>query len=112
MNEQGDLLPLNEKELQLRWLHFTEENDIAPDANLQDYLMTTNDLIRFTYQISTGMEYLAARSIIHRDLAARNVLVSDNRVLKISDFGLAKHGGELYVVSNVFVSEAISWFPS
>jgi serine/threonine protein kinase len=28
--------------------------------------------------------------IIHRDLAARNVLVAENNVLKISDFGLSR----------------------
>ena len=28
--------------------------------------------------------------IVHRDLAARNVLVDENKVCKISDFGLAR----------------------
>ena len=28
--------------------------------------------------------------IVHRDLAARNVLVGENKVCKISDFGLAR----------------------
>lgn len=28
--------------------------------------------------------------LIHRDLAARNVLLADNHVVKICDFGLAK----------------------
>ena len=36
------------------------------------------------------MEYLASKKCIHRDLAARNVLVAEDNVLKIADFGLAR----------------------
>ncbi|XP_028942943.1 fibroblast growth factor receptor 1-A-like, partial [Antrostomus carolinensis] len=37
-----------------------------------------------------GMEYLASKKCIHRDLAARNVLVTEDNVMKIADFGLAR----------------------
>lgn len=37
------------------------------------------------------MEYLASKRCVHRDLAARNILVVDNNVLKIADFGLARN---------------------
>ena len=82
-----------------------EQEDIASETvHRKDYLLTTGDMIKFGHQISTGMEYLSAQSIIHRDLAARNVLVANNHVLKIGDFGLAKEGGDSYAMSNVFVS--------
>lgn len=36
-------------------------------------------------------EYLSQKGFVHRDLAARNILVGDNKLVKISDFGLARY---------------------
>ena len=47
-------------------------------------------LIDMSAQIAAGMAYLESENYIHRDLAARNVLVGDNNVVKIADFGLAR----------------------
>ncbi|XP_013392948.1 fibroblast growth factor receptor 2 isoform X2 [Lingula anatina] len=91
--------------------------EYAPNGNLRDFLrsrrppnsgyekpliindpskedtkpLTHKHLVSFAYQISRGMEYLASRQCIHRDLAARNVLVADDFVLKIADFGLTRN---------------------
>jgi serine/threonine protein kinase len=41
-------------------------------------------------QISSAMKYLELKKVIHRDLAARNVLVGEENVVKLADFGMVR----------------------
>ncbi|XP_055548127.1 vascular endothelial growth factor receptor 1 isoform X2 [Wyeomyia smithii] len=52
--------------------------------------VTTTDLVCWASQVACGMEYLASRKVLHGDLAARNILLCDDNVVKICDFGLAR----------------------
>lgn len=49
-----------------------------------------HQLIEVSAQVATGMAYLESQNYIHRDLAARNILVGENNIVKIADFGLAR----------------------
>lgn len=57
------------------------------------------------------MMYLADMKVVHRDLAARNILVGENKVCKISDFGLARDVNvDIYVRSSQ-ARLPVKWMP-
>ncbi|KAM9840180.1 tyrosine-protein kinase FRK [Aulostomus maculatus] len=49
-----------------------------------------SDQIEMAAQVASGMAFLELQNYIHRDLAARNVLVGENNICKVADFGLAR----------------------
>lgn len=66
-------------------------------GNLRNYMrngtgaaLKLSSLVNIAAQIADGMKYLENSNLLHRDLAARNILVGENNVVKLADFGLAR----------------------
>ncbi|CAH0605749.1 unnamed protein product [Chrysodeixis includens] len=59
--------------------------------------LTSQDLTKFAFQVARGMDFLSLQGIIHRDLAARNVLITEDRVCKVADFGFARDVADTHV---------------
>ncbi|KAI4367376.1 hypothetical protein MLD38_023119 [Melastoma candidum] len=47
-------------------------------------------LLKVAIDVSKGMDYLHQNNIIHRDLKAANLLMDENEVVKVADFGVAR----------------------
>ncbi|PRP88802.1 tyrosine-protein kinase Fer isoform b [Planoprotostelium fungivorum] len=54
--------------------------------------LSNYDLLRMAFDVCKGMLYLQSQGVIHRDLAARNLLLDSQLRVKISDFGMSRHG--------------------
>lgn len=52
------------------------------------------DRLKMISEIVAGLEYLHSQEIFHGDLRAANILISDEGVARLSDFGLSKFLGD------------------
>uniref|UniRef100_A0A914DYN5 receptor protein-tyrosine kinase n=1 Tax=Acrobeloides nanus TaxID=290746 RepID=A0A914DYN5_9BILA len=68
---------------------FREHGSLLDFLQKKKNTLGGEDLVRYAFQISQAMEYLASRNITHCDLATRNVLVKQKNHVEVADFGLA-----------------------
>jgi tRNA A-37 threonylcarbamoyl transferase component Bud32 len=71
--------------------------ELMVNGALLDYLrkdegskIKLKEMIDMAAQVADGMAYLEQKNYIHRDLRAANILVGENNVCKVADFGLAR----------------------
>ncbi|XP_015060680.1 serine/threonine-protein kinase STY46-like isoform X1 [Solanum pennellii] len=76
-------------------------------GSLYDFLHKTKGffrlpvLLKVAIDVSKGMSYLHQNNIIHRDLKTANLLMNENHVVKVADFGVAR----VQVQSGVMTAE-------
>ncbi|KAJ8530614.1 hypothetical protein K7X08_023495 [Anisodus acutangulus] len=65
------------------------EHDLSGLLSCPDIKFTDSQIKCYMRQLLSGLEHCHSRGIMHRDIKASNVLVNNEGVLKIADFGLA-----------------------
>ncbi|XP_041470455.1 tyrosine kinase receptor Cad96Ca-like isoform X1 [Lytechinus variegatus] len=65
------------------------------------------ELLTFAWQIAKGMEFLASQKVVHGNLRASNVLLSENKICKIADYGLTRISSPKKTIHRWLSPEAI-----
>lgn len=96
--------------------------ELMVNGSLLEYLHKHNDglvdisfnyIIDMAAQVADGMAYLEAQNYIHRDVRAANILVGDNNIVKVADFGLARviEASEVTGGDDVYTANENTKFP-
>lgn len=70
-------------------MQFVDGMDLGCYIN-ENRVVAVPEIIDFSKQICRGLRYAHNRNIIHRDIKPQNILLDKNKVVHISDFGIAK----------------------
>jgi len=68
--------------------------------------LQNRQLLPMCVDVCHGMAHLESRNLIHRDLAARNCLITGQNMVKVTDFGMARH-----VPDNEYTAGSNARFP-
>lgn len=76
--------------------HYYIITDYCKNGELFQYILTHRNINEteasvFFYQIVNAVHYLHSMNIIHRDIKPENILLSENNLLKVIDFGLSNY---------------------
>lgn len=72
----------------LEYCQYGDLSDVLKALGRRKIALTLREQMGIAGQLATGMAYVSSKRFVHMDLAARNVLLGENSLIKIADFGL------------------------
>eukprot|EP00056_Hartaetosiga_gracilis_P017401 m.7169 g.7169 ORF g.7169 m.7169 type:complete len:442 (-) comp5671_c0_seq1:840-2165(-) len=91
--KHGNLVCLLEMFRRKRRLHLVFEyidHTLLDELDANPKGMDEMQIKKITYQVLKGLEFCHANNVIHRDIKPENILISNQNVVKLCDFGFAR----------------------
>ncbi|KAJ8629477.1 hypothetical protein MRB53_022800 [Persea americana] len=85
--ETGKIVALKKVSLYLVFEYM--EHDLTGLASIPGQKFTEPQVKCFMQQLLSGLEHCHSRGVLHRDIKGSNLLIDNNGILRIADFGLA-----------------------
>ncbi|CDW80613.1 serine threonine-protein kinase [Stylonychia lemnae] len=70
------------------------QQDLKAFVEQRQKKLTTQEISMIFLQIVNGLEYIHDQNFIHRDISPQNILVFQDSIIKICDFGFASYGDQ------------------